>query len=360
MNHQMIRTSERRTFKRCPQKWWWAWQEGLTSKEPSKALWFGTGWHIVMAEYYLLGTKRSKDYIDLWRQYCDTPDADGLFQPAHEMGQDWIDLRELGEIMLTEYVKHYEGDKSWDVIQTEYSGEVLIPSNDEGRNIKYCFTFDGVYRDKQTKKIKLMEHKTAASISVGHLSLDDQGGSYWAVAPTILRHNGILKPKQTIDGIMYNFVRKGKPDNRPVGPDGYARNKPSKAQYLDALGVDAKGMTVEKLEALAAKHGVTVLGDISKVQPAPLFRREFIKRTVKERRTQISRIKNEADHMRTMQLGDLPLYKTPTMDCSRFCEFFNMCEIHDAQGDYQEFGQTVYAKVDMYSDHRNRKNAGEV
>ena len=101
----MVRTSERSTFKRCPQKWWWAYVEGLAPKEPAKALWFGTGWHEVMADYYRPGKKRSKDYIDKWREFCDTPDAEGMYQPAADMGQEWLDLRKLGEVMLEEYVK---------------------------------------------------------------------------------------------------------------------------------------------------------------------------------------------------------------------------------------------------------------
>ena len=362
MNYQMIRTSERRSFKRCPQQWWWAWRDGLTNKEPGKALWFGSGWHIVMADYYGLGKKRSKDYIDLWREYCNTPDADGLYQPVDDMGEEWVDMRDLGEIMLTEYVKQWGADSTWDVIATEYSGEVLIPKLDGSGKIQYNFTFDGVYRDTDTKKVMLMEHKTAAQISLGHLSLDDQGGSYWAVAPTILRSNGVLGAKENIHGIMYNFARKSKPTTKDIGPDGYARNKPLKVHYFDAFNKKGIGFEekwgIPRLEALAAANKMEVLGDISKVQPLPNFMRHPVRRTVKERRTQIERIKNEAAHMEAITSGALPLFKTPTMDCSRFCGFFNMCELHDAQGDWQEFARTVYATRDMYADHR--KNASEV
>jgi hypothetical protein len=350
MEQTMVRTSERGAFKRCQQKWWWSSVEGLAPKEPSKALWFGTGWHLVMADYYRPGKKRSKDYIDVWRQFCDTPDAEGQYQPVDDMGQEWVDLRKLGEVMLEEYVKEYQGDKTWDVIQTEMSGHVMIPTWDGSDKIQYNFTFDGVYRDTKSKKIMLMEHKTAKAISISHLTLDDQAGSYWAVAPTILRHNGVLGPKENVRGIMYNFVKKGLPDTRTVGPDGYARNKPSKAQYLEALG-DVKG-TIPELEQLAMKRGITVLGDISKNQPTPMFKRHQVIRTPKERRTMIERIKAEHAQMEAIRSGELPVIKNPSRDCNWDCAFFTMCELHEGQGDVREFAKQVYVVRDAHDIYR--------
>ena len=41
---QMLRTSERKAFKRCQAKWWWQYREGLVPVfEKPGALWFGTG-----------------------------------------------------------------------------------------------------------------------------------------------------------------------------------------------------------------------------------------------------------------------------------------------------------------------------
>lgn len=354
----MVRTSERGTFKRCPQKWWWGAVEGLAPKEPSKALWFGHGWHYVMADFYRPGKKRSKDWLDVWRNFCDSPHPEDGYLPADEMGPEFAELRSLGESMLVEYMKEYDGDPTWDVIQTEMSGHVMIPTWDGEDKFQYNFTFDGVYRDTKTKKIRLMEHKTAKAISIAHLSLDDQAGSYWAVAPTILRHLGVLSAKQSIQGVMYNFVKKGLPDSRPVGPDGYARNKPSKAQYLEALGVEPKGMTVEKLEAMAQQKGVVVLGDISKNQPTPMFIRHFVIRTPRERRTMVERMKAEHAGMEAMRSGALPVYKTPTRDCNWDCPFFTMCEVHEAGGDVAGFAKQVFRRRDAHEVYKqDRKTA---
>lgn len=350
MEQTMVRTSERSVFKRCPQRWWWQSVEGLAPKEPSKALWFGTGWHIVMADYYRPGKKRSKDYIDVWRDFCDTPDADGLYLPAHEMGDEWVEARRLGESMLHEYVKEYQGDKTWDVIQTEMSGSVMIPTWDGTSKFQYNFTLDGVYRDTSSKKIELMEHKTAKAISINHLTLDDQGLAYWAVAGTILRKRGVLSKREQIRRINYNFVKKAMPDTRPVGPDGMRRNKPNKAQYIEALhkaGIEAKG-TVEKLAALADSKGITVLGDISKNQPPPMFKRHSVIHTPSERAETIDQIKKEHAVMEAMRQGDIPVFKTPDSSCSWQCPFFTMCELHQARGDVAEFARTVYVKRDPH------------
>jgi hypothetical protein len=353
MEQTMVRTSERSIFKRCPQRWWWSSVEGLAPKEPSKALWFGTGWHFVMADYYKPGKKRSKDYIDLWRDFCDTPDAHGQYDRADAMGEEWVDLRKLGESMLEEYVKEYQGDKTWDVIQTEMTGSVMIPTWDGEDKFQYNFTFDGVYRDTKSKKIKLMEHKTAKAISISHLTLDDQGLSYWAVAGTILRKKGVLGPKENIREIMYNFVKKGMPDTRPVGPDGQRRNKPGKMHYIEQLtdasvAIPPKGLTIEKLEELAAREGVVVYGDISKNQPQPMFKRHPVLHSPKERKTTVEQMQAEHANMEAMRQGKIPVYKTPDSSCSWQCPFFTMCELHQARGDIEEFKKAVYIKRDAH------------
>jgi len=49
----ILRTSERRSFKRCPQQWAWAWRQGLRPNGfTANALWFGSGIHLALAERY--------------------------------------------------------------------------------------------------------------------------------------------------------------------------------------------------------------------------------------------------------------------------------------------------------------------
>lgn len=357
-----IRTSERRAIKRCPQRWKWGYLDGLVSKEPSHALWFGSGIHEALAHYYQPGKKRGKDFVEVWEAWCDDGSGDGMYSPVGEMGDQYIESRELGIIMLLGYAKHWaEIDKKWDFIQPEMPFQVRIPL-DDGTVIEYDGTFDGVYRDGNDRnKIKLLENKTAKSISFKHLSLDDQAGSYWAVAHTILKHKGVLGARDNIAGIEYNFLRKAIPDARPRTPDGYYTNKPTKAHYAANAELQEKSgltefklgrMKVDDLEALAFEAGVIVLGEISKTQPPPLFEREFIRRTPHERRQQIQRIKDEALWMNAARSGQLPIIKNPTNDCSFDCAFFEMCELHEARVDWEDFRDQVFVVGDPYADHR--------
>lgn len=360
----MLRTSERKDFKRCPQRWWWAWREGYRNLGPdADALWFGTGWHLVLAHWYKgPGLRRGAQPLKVWRDFVGeqrrfirTNFADNV----NYKEDTYIEAGKLGEAMLENYFDTYGKDETWWVIEPEHSGEVIIPTIDgKGHLIKYCFTYDLVYRDLRTEDIWLGEHKTAKSINLLHLPLDDQAGSYSAVATTELRAAGKLGPKENIQGIMYNFARKSAPDDRPRDAEGMAHNKPVKAHYIEALGNagippgNYAKATIETMSKLAADNNITVLGEISLNQPAKLLIREPVVRSRKERNQQIVRIQNEATAMQMMRSGEIPLYKNPTKDCSWDCNFFNACILHEQGGDFDEFLHSAYRRQDPYANHR--------
>ena len=361
---RILRTSERSTWKRCPQKWHWAYRDGFTvpHDETPNALWFGIGIHEALAHLYGPGAARRKDFIDRWDAYADdsarhiATTSDGTWDD-----KSWVDAKVLGHGMLVGYGKHWHGDPDWDVIYTEEPFEIEIPrlSAPEETEIVFVSTFDGVYRDKNSKKIYLMEHKTAAGISDAHLGLDDQGGAYWAVASNVLKDKGVLTGKERIAGITYNFLRKSLPDDRPKNADGYATNKPAKEHYLAALG--GIGLTGKEslatLQQMATENKIVVFGEVSKSQEKPLFERFNVLRGPKERVTQIRRISEEAATMNAMRDGLIPVWKTPTRDCSWQCPFLNMCDLHERGEDISAFAKMAYTRRDPYADRR--KSAGE-
>jgi hypothetical protein len=334
--------------------------------QPSNPLWFGTGIHLAFAEWYVPGLKRGRDLRDTWSEYCDgeirfirTQAKRTATDNTEEKIVEYVEAKELGIAMLDGYLEKYGTDESWEVIAPEQVFAVLIPDVD-GKTplIELNGTFDGVYRDLVDGLIKLMEHKTAAQISTSHLSLDDQAGTYWAVATHALRNEGLIKKTDAIDGIQYNFLRKAKADERPVNADGSATNKPTKAHYVEAFklqelnGIDGKEK-LEDLERIAVNLGITVLGEVSKVQPAANFERVYIERTRGEQKKQLEKIRDEALNMNAMRYGELPLYKTPTRDCAHFCEFFAMCELHESgNSDWEQYRDAMFRVQDPYSDHR--------
>ena len=347
-----IRNSERGTLDRCPQQWYWSWREGLRPKETAKPLWFGTGIHLALAHYYAPGRKRRKDFIDVWREFAK---EEAEYMRVNLGGVDevaYVEARALGESMLTEYQKTYGADRHWDVIATEQTFEVRIPFLNRDGYFTLNGTFDGVYRDTNDKRIKLMEHKTAATVSTRHLPMDNQAGTYWMVAHTVGKHQGWLGPKENIQEVTYNFLRKALPDDRPKDAQGYATNKPTKDAYIAALGIEGKPPTVAELERMATERGVVVLGERSKTQPSPLFERHGVRRTAKERATQRYRLQAEVERMIAYRTGDLPITKSPDRNSCSFCAFNDMCELHERGSDWEEYRDAMFRMKDPYADHR--------
>lgn len=363
----ILRTSERKDFKRCPQRWWWGWREGLKQRGSERTpLWFGTGVHLAFAEWYLPGLKRGPHPAETWQKYA----ADSIRQikvadATEEAVAEYVDGAELGLTLMEEYVKRYGTDPSWDFIQAEKTFSVDVPwpdntrqalfdANTEDMLLRYVGTYDGAYRDLEDGKVKLLETKTAAAVQTSHLTLDDQAGSYWAIAAMSLRAEGLIGPKERLHGITYNFVRKGKPDLRPKDAEGYACNKPGKVDFAMALGLSptSKLPTIAVMEAEAEKRGIIVLGERSKSQPPPLFVRESVWRTAPERQAQLRRIQDEGIHMEAHRQKLLPLVKTPTKDCSWDCSFFALCELHERGGAWEDFKRLSFRQQDPYADHR--------
>jgi hypothetical protein len=380
----ILRTSERRSFKRCPARWWWAYREGLKPRGMEKTpLWFGTGVHLALAEWYLPGTKRGPHPSETFAKFAgDALTSIKVADATEEQVAEYVDGKELGVKMLEGYVQLYGTDPQWSFISSEQSFQLNVPwpKAEEERQavcvvedgevlLIYAGTFDGVYRDLATGRLELLETKTAKAIQTSHLPLDDQAGSYWAVATHTLVSQGLIKPDEKISGINYNFLRKALPDERPKDAEGYFTNKPVKAHYLLALegkmvsGVrvtakDLGKLKLDELERCAEQAGVIVTGDRSKSQPLPLFHREIVPRTSAERRQQLQRIQNEALHMRAMREKLLPLYKNPSRDCTWDCDFYTMCMLQENGGDWQTHKEVAYRVADPYADHR--KSTDEV
>jgi diadenosine tetraphosphatase ApaH/serine/threonine PP2A family protein phosphatase len=363
----IMTTSERASLKRCPQRWWWEYRDGLRTTEVQKAYWFGIGIHLALARYYgNIGYKRNMDFIDVWRTYCDEDEISLVLKAAPDgfsEDESWVDAKALGESMLLGYHDLYQGDPDWDMIHVEMPFQIGIPDPADPDSDICIFnsTFDGVYRHKHDRKIRLQEHKTAKAITTDHLPLDPQAGAYWAVASIVLKHEGILSGKQRIDGITYNFLRKALPDTRPKNAEGYATNNPIKQHYIDAINAaggdaDAK-QTLASLQADAATLRLRVVGDVSKNQPPPLYQRDNVNRVPAERATQIDRIAGEAMLARAYDTGLLPLVKNTTRDCSWDCQFFNMCQLHEQQADWVDFRDAVFMKRDPYDRYRLLKSA---
>ena len=329
----ILRTSERKDFKRCPQKWWWLWREGLRpNAPPSNPLWFGTGIHVCLEKWYIPGKTRGVHPAETWEEW-----SDGEVRFFRENYGDtfddakYTDMNALGKNMMEGYVKRYGNDDAWEVLAPEWSTEVSVPRTWFEKTVDgqwncyatYGLSLDTVYRDHADGgRPKILENKTAASISTRHLSLDPQATSYLALAQSAMRADGLIGAAEKIDTITYNFLRKGKEDDRPKNAQGHALNKD---------------------------------GTPSKRQPPDNFVRHTEKKTRTQLMHQVEAIQDELFMMDGMRDGYLPLYKVqvdmgPTA-CTG-CPVFALCEVHDIGGDVEEFKQIAYHIEDPYQAHR--------
>jgi hypothetical protein len=301
-------------------KWWLEYRHGYRPRaKDADALWFGIGVHEALAAWYLKGTRRGPHPAETWERWAADEIAfaktyldDTFDEPV------WVDAVELGIAMLEAYIDRYGRDEQWSIISTEQPFRVRITR--EGTPVAYFASrWDGVARDEGDGKIYLLEHKTAAQIVTAYLELDDQGGSYWAVASQLLRAKGILKPGENISGIIYNFLRKALPDERPQNEEGLRLNKNS---------------------------------SVSKRQPPQPFVRVMVERSPKEQRTQLERIADEVAVMNAVRDGIIPITKTPTKDCT-WCPFWIPCNLHERGSDaYQTVLKNNYVQIDPYKDMR--------
>jgi hypothetical protein len=316
-----VRTSERTTFRKCRQAWWWGYREGLVRKgPPAPALWFGIGIHEVLAAYYQKGRKRASKtaVLNAWKRYCETE-----YVPMRTYEKDeaveYTEALELGLDMLENYLRVYGRDEHMYILATEQTRRIPVYDRDGKLVCYYLYTMDGIYKDLDDhRKIKILEHKTAAAITLTHLTLDDQAGSYLAFESLMLGED--------IQDITYNFLRKAKfkMDDRPT---------------------NAKGERLNKDGSVSARQST---------QSDTLVRKD-IPRSREARNQIVDRLIVEVNEMNACRRDpESHIYKNPQagpMGCST-CPFREMCELHEEGADWEDYRDWNFKRQDPYGPYR--------
>lgn len=361
----MVRTSERTMFTKCRQAWWWSYKEQRTPIEQwSRALVFGDMVHRCLAEYYIPESrkrrKRGQHPAASFGKLYDKMDANGKAFNVRVDDEFWINARELGTEMMENYVTEWrERDKDIVVLYPEMPFQYPIFDPDTGEVLCiYVGTTDALILSLVTGRLGLFEHKTAATISTAHLFLDEQASSYWCLIPKWLKDNQIVKPGQTMDFMLYNFMRKAMKDERPKNALGQYLNSPTVdalKTHLTNTGMtkDAiAGLKKDQLEALVIrrKFDPAQLGEVSKVQPPPLFQREIVYRGEKEQANTFQRIIEQVREMNMVRAGEMAHYKAPSKDCA-FCSWRDICEMHETGSDWKELKRLTTTRWSPYAAH---------
>jgi hypothetical protein len=316
----MVRTSERTSFKRCRWQWKWGYKEQINPNTPNRHLRFGLLVHEAFAKFYKPGIKRGPHPAKTFAVLV--AEDEERYGPLIMRDSDDYDKQikglDLGIAMLKGYVETYGKDDRYEVISPEMPFSLDVHDSRGRYLFTYVGTMDGVVRDRQTKRIGLLEHKTGRSLTLpAPLALDEQAGSYWAYAPDYLAAKGILEPGEELDFILYNFLKKSMPDDRPRNEEGLCLN---------------------------------MNGTVSKRQPQPLFRRELVYRSPTDRANLMRRAREEAREIRKARNGQLALYKNPGEHCN-WCAFKDMCEVHESGNDWRAIRDAMFTPWRPYEVH---------
>jgi hypothetical protein len=374
----ILRNSERMEFKKCMAAWNWRYNQGLVPRSQKQdARFFGTCWHYVWAEMYTPPpgkdgfTRADIDPHELWDQLMRDSymkiSCDPFFDDDKE--KEFMDAQELGHIMINGQIALWNLDPAWEVLAPEQRFRMKVPFNERQKAMGWANfgglthitdivgTFDMVIRDHGSGAPvpKIIDWKTTnRSDNSKKLNIDDQCGTYMAVATKTMRKEGLIREDEVIEDMIFSFARKGKPPEN-ADENGVVRNMPTVADYRDALGLsdnDIKGLKKEKLIELADTAGIKVWGARSKNQGSQLFWREAVRRNHANRARSISRIADDAEAMMAVRGGRLPILKSPNPGCS-WCDYADLCDIDEDGGDTETFIKDVFKYENPYSDHED-------
>jgi hypothetical protein len=271
--------------------------------------------------FYKKGKKRGPHPATCWKRVWRKYEADG--------GEDFLVVKaselyayELGLSMMQEYYAEYGSDNSYEVINPEQTFQLDILDHNDDYLGTFTGTVDAVIRDLRTGRIGFFEHKTGATLDPfgAPVIMDEQAGSYWTFGAMFLVATGVIESTDDLDFVLYNRLRKAMPDQRPKNDAGHALNKD---------------------------------GTVSKNQPTPLFKREYTFRTDADRQSVYDRVVMQLQEIRLAKDGDFFIYKTPGRHCG-FCEFRDMCEVHETKSDWKTLRDSTMRVWDPYEDHNDQ------
>lgn len=317
---RQLRRGEVADFKRCPKMWYWRWRKGYVPKAKQfGALELGSWVHLALADWYSSGRKGNLSAIFYTHAMNSITNAIEEKAPDYVIEQSY-ELLALGQEMMAAYQNFYGEDAGIDVIEAEIPLEFSI-SVDGAIIAIHKLKPDLVFRDRRGY-VWLMEHKTAKSIRTEHLAIDNQARPYGVMAEPALRKLGLIRRSEQFAGILYNFLRKGLPDMRPVDDKGRSLNQN---------------------------------GTVSKKQPAPMFVRKPIRMTNKAKLITLGRIQQDAVTLSTATKGlhngeikPINIPKTPHYSCPKMCPFFAMCVAEEEGTDIRLMERALYIRRDPY------------
>lgn len=310
----LVRNSERARFKECRQAWSWGYRHELETVQRRTVLTFGTMVHDALAGWYVPGRERGVHPAETFKELYYSSQSE--FNQWDEEGNK-VPADELGIAMCEEYVDYWGDDPLIEIVQPEMPFQIDVFDHNDNYLCTLVGRFDAIGLNLRTGRYFIFEHKTAKTIEYVRINsrYGEQGLSYFWAAGWWLRH--VLEAGFDLDGIGYNWLRKAMPDMRPINEQGLRLN---------------------------------LNGSVSKKQPLDFFKRQFIRLSERQLDTFNQRLRRELYEMALAKQRKLAIYKNPGMHCS-WCQFRDVCELHEMGEDWQDVLNLEFKKWDPYSDH---------
>lgn len=321
----MLRTSERGSLKHCEFSWDLTFNRRVKPIRTGPALRFGSLIHAALADWYVPGIKRGTHPAKAFKKHydADMKRNQEIFGMRVDEDEVWVNAEDLGLAMMNHYVEEFGTDPDWEVLVTEMPFQTVVLHPDTNKPwFIYTGILDGVWKHRRKRELWIPDHKTTKAIKkkLGYLQLDDQAGAYWSFGLEYLIHNGFLK-KHKLNGMLYNFLRKAMPDERP------SRIVNGTRVYLNKDGTE------------------------SKKQPSPLFQRQPIFRDEYDRAMTVKRALADYRRIEMLRSGELEMVKSPGEMTCGMCSVSDICELHEVGQDYETFIKQTTQSWEPYAEH---------
>lgn len=224
-----IDNSQANAFWFCPQKWQEVNQVGIQKKPSGDARDFGKAIHERLKKHFLSMAGVGYEYP-----------PDGSPEVSNEADE-----------MLAAYVSHYPVE-DFDVVEVERYFEVpLPPSPVSGEIHTYCGKRDGVVRDRNTGRIRLLEHKSETRNSRNNLP------AVWAARAqvSLYLYAGQLDYGEAFDDIILDVLTRRSPAGR-ISPVFRRDNLQRSARQIE-LALQDITYVADQITMLQEKYGTS-------------------------------------------------------------------------------------------------------
>jgi hypothetical protein len=171
----------------CRQQYYWS--RTYKTKSPAPAFTFGLAIHEALEQYYGEG----RDLVEAFKET--SKDLDFGF-------------RTLGELMVRNYLKEYQGKENFETIATEIelARKIPVPQDETpGQEMTFYVAarLDAIVKDKNLDQVLVLEHKTFDRFYPESLAMDMQFVFEKFVAEGFFKNTPVK-----VRGVIYNGLRK--------------------------------------------------------------------------------------------------------------------------------------------------------